>query len=127
MSHKIYTTYLSRMKYIPKGTMKAIIMRFPPFVNEGPDVVHIPELSPTNELFKKYKGDHDWDYFEKEFQNQIETNQDTMEYLDLLIENLDDPNGNDVCLICCEKDNTLCHRRLIAEYLKFLGYEWEEI
>lgn len=127
MTNKLYTTYLSKMKDVPENTMKAIIMRFPPFIKESDDIFHCPELSPTNEIFSPYLKSKDWDRFELAFKNQLNTNSDTTEFIDLLINALDNPNGNNVCLVCCEKDITVCHRRLIAEYLKSLGYEWEEL
>ena len=127
MAHKIYTTYLAKMKYAPANSMKIIVMRFPPFLAEGPDIIHYPDLSPTNELFKEYKTNKKWDEFEKDFKEQMYEYPETMDAIQLLMDILDDPDGNDVCLVCCEKDNAVCHRRLIAEYLESLGYEWEEL
>lgn len=127
MKHKIYTTYLSKMKYVPENTMKVIVMRFPPFLKEAEDMIHSPNLSPTNELFSAYKKNNDWEDFEKKFKEQMYSLKETMDTIDELIEALDSEDGNDICLICCEKDNTFCHRRLLAEYLQSLGYEWEEL
>lgn len=125
MTNKLYTTYLSKMKDVPDNTMKAIIMRFPPFIEENETIIHCPELSPSNELFGQYKKEKDWDYFEINFKKQMYEDKETVNMINVLIEALD--NFNNVCLICCEKDNTFCHRRLIAEYLQSLGYEWEEL
>lgn len=128
MAFKVYTTYLSNMKNAPEDAMKAIIMRFPPFVDTTKvDVIHVPELSPNNELFKKYKQDKDWEAFKEGFENQIISDPDTIKYLELLVQAIEDKDGNDVVLVCCEKDANNCHRTLIADYLKFSGYEVEEL
>lgn len=127
MAYKIYTTYLSKMKHAPVNSMKVIIMRFPPFIEEKDDIIHMPSLSPTNTLFQRYKKSNDWEDFEECFKDQMYNESEIIDTLNLLMSHLDDPDGNDVCLVCCEKDNAVCHRRLIAEYLESLGYEWEEL
>ena len=127
MAYKVYTTYLAKMKHAPKDAMKVIIMRCPPYIEDKEDVIHMPSLSPTNKLFSRYRKDKDWPSFEESFKDQMYNEPEIMKSIELLMELLDDPEGNDVCLVCCEKDNAVCHRRLIAEYLESLGYKWEEL
>lgn len=125
MSNKLYTTYLSNMKNLPQGIVKAIIMRMPPIsIQQMKDTVHVPQLSPKIEVLKAYKASGDFKDFEEKFNEQMYNDKETMEYLNLLMEGLD---HNEVAIICCEKDPNVCHRSLIAKYLTDLGYKCEEL
>ena len=123
--YKLYTTYVSNMKKIPQGIMKAIIMRFPLAIREDPYTKIVTQLSPKSDILLKYKKDKDWEAYTKSINRQMDTDPETIEYLNQLQDCLD--NNNDVCLICCEKDYLHCHRSLIGERFKFLGYEWQEL
>lgn len=125
MSYKLYTTYLSKMKDLPEGIVKAIIMRMPPMsIQDIPGTVHVPQLSPKLDVLKAYKANNDFNAFTEKFNEQMYSDPETVEYLNMLMEALEQ---NEVAIICCEKDANVCHRRLIAEYLKSLGYQYEEI
>lgn len=125
MSYKLYTTYLSKMKNLPEGIVKAIIMRMPPIsIQDIPGTVHIPQLSPKIDVLKAYKVNNDFEEFTEKFNEQMYTDPETMEYLNLLMEGLE---HNEVAIICCEKDPNVCHRSLIAKYLTSLGYQCEEL
>ena len=127
MANKLYTTYTSKLKTIDfsnLNTSVAIIMLFPPFIPKDKGFIHVPELAPHKEIFSKYKKDGDWDSFKESYNQQLYEDPITKEFITFLIEALEQ---NSVTLVCCEKDNTHCHRRLIAEYITELGFEWEEI
>lgn len=125
MKHKLYTTYLAKMKHLPEGIVKAIIMRMPPIsIQDIPGTIHVPQLSPKTEVLKAYKASNDFDTFTEKFNNQMYNDPETMEYLNMLMEALD---HNEVAIICCEKDPNVCHRSLIANYLTSLGYQCEEL
>jgi uncharacterized protein YeaO (DUF488 family) len=124
-NYTLYTTYLSKMKHLPEGIMTAIIMRIPPMsIQKMENVFHCPELSPTVKTLKAYKATGDWDTFVEKFKEQMYTDEETMNYINLLMEGLE---HNDVAIVCCEKNNKECHRSLIAEYLKELGYNTQEL
>lgn len=125
VSYKLYTTYLSKMKNLPEGIVKAIIMRMPPIsIQDIPGIVHIPQLSPKIDVLKAYKVNNDFEEFTEKFNEQMYTDPETMKYLNLLMEGLE---HNEVAIICCEKDPNVCHRSLIAKYLTSLGYQCEEL
>ena len=77
----------------------------------GMDYVHVPDLAPSEELFKRYRGgDLTWDEYSER-------------YLDLLsmrrVEHeLDRELFADAVLLCSEDTPERCHRRLAAEYLQ---------
>lgn len=125
MNYKLYTTYLSKMKDLPEGIVKAVIMRIPPMsIKTIPNTIHIPQLSPNLDILKEYKQSNDFNTFSDNFNEQLINDKETVKYLNLLIEALE---YNDVALICCEKDYNICHRTLIANYLSNLGYTCEEL
>lgn len=125
MSNKLYTTYLSNMKNLPQGIVKAIIMRMPPMsIQKMEDTIHVPQLSPKVEVLKAYKASNNFDDFTEQFNKQMYEDEETMHYLNLLMEGLE---YNEVAIICCEKDPNVCHRSLIAKYLTSLGYKCEEL
>lgn len=125
MANKLYTTYIARMKHIPKGMVTAIIMRMPPAsILKMEHAIHAPQLSPKKEVLVAYKESGDWNTFVEKFNDQMYNDEETSAYINLLMEALEQ---NEVCLVCCEKDANQCHRSLIAKYLEELGYESEEI
>src|SRR6266478_7644771 len=71
---------------------------------------HIPELAPTKDMLDEYKKSKGaWSVYAQKF-------------LDLMarrkIEDIDRFRLDDGCLLCSEAKPHLCHRRLVAEYLK---------
>ena len=77
----------------------------------GMEYVHLPELAPTQEILDEYKKRRgDWVTYESRFlalmkQRRIE-------------EKIPREVISDGCLLCSEDKPQLCHRRLVAEYLK---------
>ena len=118
--HKIYTTYFAKLKKLNiENAAKALIMRMPPaaFFNEE-DIIHCPQLSPSSDILIKYKKDGDFDSFTKSFKEMLENDEDMKKYINYIIEVIESDEGNDVCLICCEKDRNVCHRSILADYIK---------
>jgi len=124
----LYTTYLARVKRIPEGVKKLFVVRIPPKhfnFEENKDIRHVPELSPTKTLLMHYKESEDWSYYTRRFKKEMETRADMKKALEELETDL--KNGQDVCLICFEKDYKHCHRYLIAEKMMKKGFDWQEI
>lgn len=79
------------------------------------------ELAPSEQLFRDYKSCKiSWLQFEQRFLNEI--NKEAIKDLCSLLN-----EGDNVLLLCFEKKNKFCHRRLIAEFIKELGYEVKEL
>lgn len=76
----------------------------------GIEYLHVPKLSPSEEILKGYKAKTlSWSEYETQFnallqQRKAETllSQDTLA---------------DACFLCSEHEADQCHRRLVAEYL----------
>lgn len=123
----IYTTYLSKMKDVPAGVTKLLVTRILPKgfnLDKHRDVIYAPELSPSELTLKKYKFDEDWYEFRRSFKREMKK-EPMKEKLKKLEEELKE--GKDFCLICYEKEHEYCHRRILGEYFKDKGYNWEEI
>lgn len=77
----------------------------------GMDYVHLPILSPTQDIldaYKKHGGD--WLLYERQFHELLRKRE---------IEKHIDPAMMDgACLLCSEEKPHHCHRRLVAEYLR---------
>lgn len=125
MKHKVYTTYLAKIKKIPSTCKTVLIMRFPPFIPDDSDVFHAIDLSPSGKLLMEYKENHDFESFKDKLWNEWNNNPKSLELLKQAEEALD--LYNDICFVCCEKDLNICHRKILGEYFEFLGYEWEEL
>ena len=72
---------------------------------------HVPQLSPTEKLLKKYQKDKDWNYYENKFIKILES-RPTIEIFEQAI-----TNNHKICLLCSEITAEKCHRRLVAEYI----------
>lgn len=83
------------------------------------------KLAPTQDLLNRYKnGIINFEQYIKEFENlmQKEPMKSTIERLKSILN-----NGIDIILVCYEKDNNQCHRKLIADYLSARNYGVEEL
>lgn len=98
---------------------------------EGTTTLHIPDLSPSPELFKKYLywreyGDWNKDTFERlytpqflaEMHEQIPT-----EFLDKLYV---EGKYSNILLVCACKDDETCHRKLVLSILAGRAFEEQD-
>ena len=77
----------------------------------GGEYVHLPELAPTQEMLDEYrKGKKGWENYERGFRELMKERAIEKQVDPKLIE------GG--CLLCSEDKPHLCHRRIVAEYLK---------
>jgi uncharacterized protein (DUF488 family) len=82
------------------------------------DYLHLPLLTPTEPLLKRYRDDHNWQHYATVFEKLLHERK--------VIETLDFAwwNTHRTCLLCSEHEPTYCHRRLVAEYL---ARHWQHI
>ncbi len=121
----LYTTHLRKLSTIPKHAFKFVITRFEPdWLNtENYENLYIlKSLSPEPGILLDYKRTNDWDKFVKRFTNQLKTHKSSIKSLELLRDLL--RCGEDVFLVCYEKDYLRCHRSLVAQELG--NYKWRE-
>lgn len=124
----LYTTYLSKMKQIPEGIKKVLIVRLLPpslSLDKQVDIYHEISLSPSKALLFDYKKNQDWDLYVKRFTKEVNTRDDMKITLNEYLAKL--KKGEDICFICYEKDYKSCHRYLLALWFIEQGIEWKEI
>jgi uncharacterized protein (DUF488 family) len=71
---------------------------------------HVPQLSPTEAIFTRYKKDKVWDALAMAFSSLMAERK-----MDEILEKAAEGKQN-ICLLCSEDSAKKCHRRLIAEY-----------
>ncbi|WP_039230550.1 DUF488 domain-containing protein [Clostridium haemolyticum] len=123
----LYTSYLNKLNALPKDTPKMLITRFIPKwfnIKKYPNTYLKRELAPSQDLLLRFKKDNDWDEYIENFTKEMEARQDMKEALNKMLEYL--RKGNDVVLICYEKDYKHCHRSLIGKWVQSQGIEWKE-
>lgn len=92
------------------------------------DTKHVPELSPSRELFWQqldYQKTDNWNQetfdkiYKPAFIKEIENNPDADKRLDEITKL--DKNGSKIALLCFCPNENLCHRVIIGEMLKQRG------
>ena len=77
----------------------------------GMDYIHNLELAPTKDILDEYKqSKRDWPLYEKRFLALLSNRR--------IEQKLSKITMDGSCLLCREDRPDLCHRRLVAEYLK---------
>jgi len=72
---------------------------------------HFDFLAPTEEMFREYRKNCDWQLYEKRFMQLMESRK-AMEQLDSQFF-----REKPCCFLCSEATPEYCHRRLVAEML----------
>lgn len=119
----LYSTYIANVKNLTeeKQSQVLIVARYFKSSKLKKDI----RLCPSEDLLKAIKtGEIDWDEYEIYFKEEMKK--------EPMISGLRDlyrrlKNGEDIILVCYEKDYMFCHRRLIGEFLKGYGAEYNEI
>lgn len=109
---KIYTSYYARSRNFPDMTHIRISTSAPKWYPV--ETKALPELYPGFELVNAYKSGQ---VSEDEYVRQYTEKLDRLDKTVLLqkIEQLS--GGNDVLLLCYEKEGDFCHRHLVAQWL----------
>ncbi|HKM68129.1 MAG TPA: DUF488 domain-containing protein [Candidatus Acidoferrum sp.] len=77
----------------------------------GMEYVHLPDLAPTQPMLDAYKKEKgDWSAYEVQFLDLMKAR--------AIEKTLSKEVLADACLLCSEDKPQLCHRRLVAEYLR---------
>lgn len=94
--------------------------------NKADYVKHVPELSPSWDLFKKYlalKEAGNWNQttFDTIYRPQFMREMKAPEAQKALCELRDAGKEKDICIFCFCPTVNLCHRKLIGEILEYNG------
>jgi len=110
----IYTSYFAKMKKYPDMEFISVA-RFTP---KGINISEIKELMPSEQLIYLWKG------------RKIDEKRYTEIYMEQLIGIDRLKLGNMLqgkCIVCYERSGTFCHRHIIADWLRSVGFEVEEL
>lgn len=77
----------------------------------GGEYVHLPVLAPTQEMLDEYRKEkRGWDNYERRFRELMRERK--------IEKAVDRKMVEDGCLLCSEDKPHMCHRRIVAEYLR---------
>lgn len=108
----VYTSYFANIKKIDSEIFLVSICGKAPDWYKG---VEFKKLATKYWFFKKYKEDHDEDFYTVSFVKEVLgalSQQELIKELELL------SGGKDVCLLCYEKPSDFCHRHIVSDWLK---------
>lgn len=117
---KIYTSYFAMMRNFPENIIPIAICAKPPTWYEG---LVYKKLAPSYDILMQYKTQPNEELYTQRFASEILNNLDftiVMKELEQLA------NGKDIALMCFEKPDDFCHRKLVAKHIISLGYEVSE-
>ncbi len=103
----IYTTYYANLRSVPAGAEVYAIS------NGCPSGVSIPKLwqaVPAWSAVQQYKQTGDWESFKASYLKLLEV-RDSSAWAGLV------GSDKDIFLVCYEKDPSVCHRSILAEWL----------
>lgn len=134
MKGNVYLTYYANADKIENCYKVAISRWLPKSIkkctkiydsNQKGVYVHIPQFAPEEDFLSSYKvGDIDIATMLSEFDLHM---RELLNY-DIAIKRLVNDiclfidKGNNVAFVCYEKDSDLCHRKIIGEIFKRMGY-----
>lgn len=95
---------LSRKKGFSKSRLSDAL------TSEGIQYEHIKALGSPSPIRKKLKADWNYDAFFKAYNHYLDDHKEALDLLSDIVE----MHGN-VCLMCFEKTQDICHRRSIAD------------
>lgn len=122
----IYTSYINILdtkKFLNyKGEIMIIARQLPiDKMKLMPQAIHNLKLAPSEKLFNDYKSCKiSWIEFERKFNEDLEF-PDLIDVINII------NRGYNVLLLCYEKSDKFCHRRLVGEKFKKLGYKVKEL
>lgn len=120
----IYTSYYANMKKITARFPNLVSISIAAKHPRGYDGLEYKKLAPKYDFFKKWKENHDNEYYIKEYNRQVLNTLNPK----LVVEELYMISKNkDIVLLCYEKPNDFCHRHLVADWLSKNGYPVDEI
>lgn len=119
-SHQIELLVDIRLR--PDGQLSAFARKgdLPFFLRQlvGSEYIHLPILSPTDDILKAYRKDKNWDRYVQQFEQLMDLRgvPDSVDRATF--------EGRAACLLCSEASPKQCHRRLVAE--RFAA-AWESV
>lgn len=124
---KMYTASLQKLEKLRKEYSTALFVSIARGINcaKACDGV-FKHFAPTQEILDNYKRTGDWAEYEKQFKALL-AEHDLKECFKTLRKHAIECGKDTIILVCYEKENTHCHRRLVAEAYNELGCHITEL
>lgn len=122
----LYTSYFAKINK-GKGIKLSVARYNPKWLKKGDIEGTLINLAPSKELLNKYKYENlSWDKYTEYYLDQINTyDRNVQADLHTLTTLLN--QGHDVTVYCYEKSNDNCHRHILGEKFRSMGFDVEEI
>lgn len=110
----IYTSYFANIRNLPDTCIPISIAQFTPqgFIFAGG--LEYKTLAPPVDMLKRVKKDHDHAKYTVDYTHDVLGKLDKQQVQQ---EILDMSNGKIPILVCYEKPDNFCHRKIVAEWL----------
>ncbi|MGL6132399.1 MAG: DUF488 family protein, N3 subclade [Fusobacteriaceae bacterium] len=120
----LYTSSFYKYNQAPVGTVLISTVRKLTEKIKIPDVIHMPDLSPSYRLIFKFKEDKDLAFYNLAFDEEMKSLafQNAYSNIKQILE-----SGKNVCLMAYESDDRQSHRSMIADKLTMEGYNCVEL
>lgn len=129
MKGTLYTSYFAKIKQ-GKG-IKISVARFnPKWLNPTDIDEWFRDLAPSIDLLNNYKnGKINWNEYTKRYNEYITEGYFTNPIINKMICTIENTldNGRDITIYCYEKPTDNCHRHLLGNVFRDMGYEVKEI
>lgn len=129
MKGTLYTSYFARIKQ--GNGIKISVARFnPKWLNQGDIDEWFRDLAPSIELLNDYKNNKiDWEQYTERYNKSLIEGYFTNPRINKMVRTIESllNNGKDVTIYCYEKPSDNCHRHLIGQSFKKMGFEVKEI
>lgn len=119
----LYTSYLAKMQSFPAVTVLFSVMRFTPSWARS-YVSDLSSLAPSAQLFRENKAGLSHEDFERRY--TAELNERRLETVVERLRNYAVEQTGVYVLLCCEADDSLCHRKILAKWLTSKGIDVKE-
>jgi uncharacterized protein YeaO (DUF488 family) len=114
---KIHSSYHANYRKIPEDMVMINIAQYPPRFYNG---LSYRKFSPSRELLGQIKSDEiTFSEFKKSFQKSMGGL--SLDEIKRDLENLS--GGKDIVLLCFEKEENNCHRKIVLAFLKKNGFD----
>jgi uncharacterized protein YeaO (DUF488 family) len=111
---KIATSYFAVVDRLPPEYLPVGICATPP---KGWRRPNYSKLAPPWPIVSKYKQDHDEKAYEEAYNEQVLAKTTIADTVEDLKKMLDLTGKTGIALLCYEKSEDFCHRRLVAKWL----------
>ena len=118
----IDTSYFANLRNLPDNIVPISICTKSPTWYTG---LEYKPLAPGYGIMLIWKKDRDLERFRSAY---IENSLDRLEPIHVLLEcnSMLDNDTQDICIICYEKPDDVCHRHFVSQWLRNNGFQCEE-